>query len=162
MNQFHRSQPMVLLSLTSMPVMNLLATMVVEFTVAAQKLRSTMLCWLLAMVLKMDKTTGWSRTLGVQTGAKMVWSRWLEEETCAELANTAMLLSVRRPLESSPIPQWPLPQSPFHPSRNAISPRLTLTLMDNTPWDLAVSIWPNKNLTFSASLLICWSSSNCC
>jgi len=63
---------MVLLSLTSMPVMNLLATMVVEFTVAAQKLRSTMLCWLLAMVLKMDKTTGWSRTLGVQTGAGMV------------------------------------------------------------------------------------------
>ena len=72
MNQFHRSQPMVLLSLTSMTVMNLLTTMVVEFTVAAQKLRSTMLFWLLAMVLKMDKTTGWSRTLGVQTGAGMV------------------------------------------------------------------------------------------
>lgn len=63
---------MELLSLTSMPVMALLAIMAVESTLDALNLKSTMLFWLLAMVMKVGRTTGLSRTLGEQIGARMV------------------------------------------------------------------------------------------
>lgn len=67
-----RSPLMVLLSPTSMPAMNLLAITEVVFTLDAHQKKSTMLFWLLAMVMKVDKTTGWSRTLGEPIGARTV------------------------------------------------------------------------------------------
>lgn len=63
---------MVLPSLTSMPAMTPLETMVAVFTLDAHHLKSTMLFWLLAMALKMEKTSGLSRTLGDPIGVLMV------------------------------------------------------------------------------------------
>ena len=59
---------MELPSLTSMPVTKLLETMPMESFQPALLRTSITLSWLLDMAQRMELTTGWSRTLGDQTG----------------------------------------------------------------------------------------------
>jgi hypothetical protein len=116
---------MELLYLTSTLVTKLLEIMPMEFLLDAQRQKSTMLYWLLAMELKMELIIGWSRTLGVQTGAMEARSRSGVELANVALEATAMLLSVLSQLELFLTLQSLHHPSQSHLSRSAMFPSLT-------------------------------------
>ena len=139
---------MVLLFPTSMQVTVLLEIMPMVFLLNVLPKILTMLFWLLDMELKMELTFGLWKILGEPLGATMAWLRSDVDPMSVVLANTAMLLSVWRPLENSLILQSLHHQSPFHHNRNVTSPRLTqdslaATLLDGVvSWKIA-SVWPD-------------------
>jgi hypothetical protein len=86
------------------------------------------------MELKMELTTGWSRTLGDPTGAMAVPLRSFVEPMSAVLENTAMQLSARRLVELPLIlqsllhqPQSQLNKNVIFPSTGQVSQELTLS-----------------------------------
>ena len=59
----------------------------------------TMLWPLLGMALRVEWTTGWSRTLGAPDGVTRASSKWKEAWTCAVLATQWWWLTVRKWME---------------------------------------------------------------
>ncbi len=113
---------MVLQFLTSMPVTELLETTPMASSLAAPTKPSTTPFLFTDTELKMELTTGWSRTLGDPTGAMAVPLRSFVEPTSAVLENTAMQLSVRRPVELPLILQSLLHQHQSQLNKNVIFP----------------------------------------
>jgi hypothetical protein len=79
-----------------------------------------MLSSLLDTELKMEKNTGWPKTLGVKVGATMVSLKSREELIIVELDPFVQLLSVRLLLEQSQTRQLVPHRCQFQQSKSAI------------------------------------------
>ena len=113
---------MVLQFLTSMPVTELLETTPMASSLAAPTKPSTTPFLFTDTELKMELTTGWSRTLGDPTGVTVEPSRSVVEPMSAVLEDTAMQLSVRRPVDLSLTLQSLLHQHQSQLNRSVIFP----------------------------------------
>ena len=122
------------LSLTSMQVTALLETTPMEFLMVVPAKPSTMPFLLLAMVLMqhLERTTGWSRTLGAMDGVAMATSRSTEATTNVALAISAMLPSVLQLLALFLTHQWSHHLHQFPPAKLVTSLLIIQALQETT------------------------------